>query len=123
MNFQAHNDTGEFDEIKQTIEEGFDGARTFINGLVSGVMKKLEGEPDHYDGYGDEVYKHDQRRNFGPSQSDQLRGIRRSAEARRSADHNRYDNDNRVLDDDFEALELRDDEGSCSATIAFSYPC
>jgi len=39
-------------------------------------------------------------------------GIRKSAEARRSADRERYDNDNRVLGDNFEALELRDDEGT-----------
>ena len=52
-----------------------------------------------------------QRQNYGPSQSDQIHGIRKSAEQRRSADHNRYDTDNRVLDDNFEALQLRDDEG------------
>ncbi|KAF2451517.1 hypothetical protein P171DRAFT_375775 [Karstenula rhodostoma CBS 690.94] len=100
----------DLDEIKRNLEQGFDGARNTINKWVGGFMKKLEGEPQKYDQYGNEVYRHNQRQDFGPSQSDQLRGIRRSAEARRSADHNRYDNDNRMLDDDFEALELRDDE-------------
>jgi len=51
-----------------------------------------------------------QRQNFGPSQADQLHGIRRSAEPRRSADHTRYDADNRMLGDDFAQLELRDNE-------------
>lgn len=38
-------------------------------------------------------------------------GIRKSAEQRRSADHNRYDADNRMLSDDFAQLEMRDNEG------------
>lgn len=74
-------------------------------------MKKLDGEPEQYDQYGNPVPP-PRRHNFGPSQSDQMHGIRRSAEGRRSADHNRYDVDNRVLGDNFEALELRDDEGN-----------
>jgi hypothetical protein len=51
-----------------------------------------------------------QRQNFGPSQADQLHGIRRSAEPRRSADHTRYDADNRMLGDVFAQLELRDND-------------
>jgi hypothetical protein len=39
-------------------------------------------------------------------------GIRKSSEQRRSADHNRYDADNRVLGDDFAQLEMRDHEGT-----------
>lgn len=98
------------DEIRRNLEQGFDETKKTLTGWFNNFKKKLDGEPDKYDEYGNEVYRHDQRQNFGPSQSDQLRGIRRSAEARRSADHNRYDNDNRMLGDDFEALELRDDE-------------
>lgn len=73
-------------------------------------MKKIDGEPEAYDQYGNPVQP-PRRQNFGPSQSDQQYGIRKSAEHRRSADRERYDTDNRVLGDDFEALELRDDEG------------
>jgi hypothetical protein len=40
-----------------------------------------------------------------------MHGIRKSAEQRRSADHNRYDADNRVIGDDFAKLEMRDNEG------------
>lgn len=99
------------DEIRRNLEKGFNETKETLTGWFDSFRKKLDGEPDGYDQYGNEVHRRDQRQNFGPSQSDQVRGIRRSAEARRSADHNRYDNDNRVLGDDFEALELRDDEG------------
>jgi hypothetical protein len=44
-----------------------------------------------------------------------MHGIRKSAEQRRSADHNRYDADNRVIGDDFAKLELRDNEGMLEA--------
>jgi hypothetical protein len=57
-----------------------------VTSWISNFTKKLDGdgEPDEYD---------------------------RSAEQRRSADHNRYDADNRVLGDDFAQLEMRDNEG------------
>lgn len=52
------------------------------------------------------------RQNFGASQSEQMYGIRKSSEmGRKSTDKERYDNDPTVLDDDFTALELRDEEG------------
>lgn len=117
MHVLTHECTGDIDEIKQTLEQGFDGAKNTLTKWVGGIMKKLEGEADDYDKYGNEMHRHNQRQNFGPSQSDQRHGIRRSAEARRSADHNRYDNDNRVLGDDFEALEMKDDECTSGVTI------
>ncbi len=75
---------------------------------------------EEYDRYGNIQYTGrtqppQQRQNFGPSQSDQMHGIRKSAEQRRSADHNRYDADNRVIGDDFAKLELRDNEGMLEA--------
>jgi len=58
-----------------------------------------------------------QRQDFGPSQSEQLRGIRRSAEQGwRSGDRERYDADPRVLNDDFTHLELHDNDGMTSHT-------
>jgi hypothetical protein len=82
-------------------------------------MRKLDGEPEQYDQYGNPVpsASSQRRQDFGPSQSDQQFGIRKSAEQRRSADRERYDMDNRVLGDDFEALELRDDEGMCELDV------
>ena len=105
----------DFQEIRQNIEKGFNQTKDKIVGFLGDFMKKMDGEPDRYDQYGNEV--HD-RQHMRPSQSSQQQqyGSRRSAEARRSADHNRYDNDNRVLGDDFEALELRDDEGNSHHT-------
>ncbi|KAH0024544.1 hypothetical protein KCU72_g12260, partial [Aureobasidium melanogenum] len=63
------------------------------------------------------------RQNFGSSQSEQLYGIRRSADvSRKSTDKDRYDLDNRVLDDDFTALELRDDEAQPRASSSRNRP-
>ncbi|KAF1966061.1 hypothetical protein BU23DRAFT_560523 [Bimuria novae-zelandiae CBS 107.79] len=99
-------DKDELQEIRQNIEKGFHQTRDKVMGFFKNIQKNFDGT-EGYDQYGDETYR---RQNFGPSQSNQVHGIRRSAEARRSADHSRYDSDNRVLGDDFEALELRDDE-------------
>jgi len=104
-------------EIRKNIEQGFKETQKTVTSWITNLTKKLDGEPDNYDQYGNEVQTHraggqssQQRQNFGASQSDQLHGIRKSSEARRSADHNRYDADNRVLGDDFAQLELRDNE-------------
>lgn len=98
--------------IRKNIEQGFRETQSKVNKWVGDLMKKIDGEPEEYDEYGNPTAPSSvrPRQNFGPSQSDQAYGIRKSAETRRSADHNRYDTDNRVLGDDFEALELRDDE-------------
>jgi hypothetical protein len=115
----AHVCTEDLEEFQQALGDISKGAKETISSFFSSVKQqvdKVKG-PVGEDSYGNEVYSREQRQNFGPSQSDQVRGIRRSAEARRSADHNRYDNDNRVLGDDFEALELRDDECTSSLTI------
>ena len=99
-------------EIRRNIEQGFKETQSKVNKWITDFRKKLDGEPDEYDRYGNPVPpRQDERQNFGPSQSDQLHGIRKSAELRRSSDRDRYDSDNRMLGDDFEALELRDDEG------------
>ncbi|KAF9694445.1 hypothetical protein EKO04_007488 [Ascochyta lentis] len=110
-------------EIRKNIEQGFQETQKTVNKWITSFKKKLDGEPDDYDQYGNPVHtdrEHGQssqsRQNFGSSQSDQLYGIRKSAEQRRSADmrrsadHNRYDADNRVLGDDFAQLEMRDND-------------
>ncbi|KAF1846466.1 uncharacterized protein K460DRAFT_339721 [Cucurbitaria berberidis CBS 394.84] len=106
-------------EIRKNIEQGFKDTQKTVNKWITNFTKKLDGEPDEYDRYGNPAAPHGrdssqgppQRQNFGPSQSEQLYGIRKSAEQRRSADHNRYDADNRVLGDDFAQLELKDNDG------------
>lgn len=107
----THTLVDDLPEIRRNIEQGFRETQTKVNRWITDFKKKLDGEPDEYDKYGNPVPHQEQRQNFGPSQSDQMHGVRRSAETRRSADRDRYDSDNRMLGDDFEALELRDDEG------------
>ena len=103
----------ELPQIKENVRKGFLETQTKVNRWITDFRKKLDGEDndDPYDG----PTRQDsppRRQNYGPSQSEQLYGIRRSADvSRKSTDKDRYDLDNRVLDDDFTALELRDDEG------------
>lgn len=103
-------------EIRKNIEQGFKETQQTVSKWISNFAKKLDGEVEEYDRYGNPQYTGrtgppQQRQNFGPSQSDQIHGIRKSAEQRRSADHSRYDADNRVIGDDFAKLELRDNDG------------
>lgn len=98
--------------IKQNIQKGFQETQSKFNKWINDFRKKIDGEEEDED-YPAAAGSQPRRQNFGPSQSDQLYGIRKSAEqSRRSGDRERYDSDPRVLGDDFEALELRDDEGS-----------
>jgi hypothetical protein len=98
--------------IKKNIEQGFRETQTKVNKWVGDFMKKLDGEPEAYDNYGNPLPGPTTRRweeanrEHGPQY-----GNRRSTEQRRSADRERYDTDNRVLGDDFEALGLRDEDG------------
>ncbi|CAI6228745.1 unnamed protein product [Periconia digitata] len=105
----------ELPEIRKNIEQGFRETQTKVNKWITDFRKKLDGEPDQYDVYGNPVPREHERRNFGPSQSDQVHGIRKSAETRRSADRERYDSDNRMIGDDFEALELRDNDSPANS--------
>lgn len=107
--------TDDLPEIRKNIEQGFKETQQTVTKWISNFTKKLDGEMEEYDRYGNPQYTGrtappQQRQNFGPSQSDQMHGIRKSAEQRRSADHNRYDADNRVIGDDFAKLELRDND-------------
>jgi hypothetical protein len=111
----TNNNADELPEIRKNIEQGFKETQKTVSGWINNIAKKLDGGDDEYDKYGNPQYTGrtgpPQRQNFGPSQSDQMHGIRKSAEQRRSADHNRYDADNRVIGDDFAKLEMRDNEG------------
>jgi hypothetical protein len=117
----ANTKVDDLPEIRKNIEQGFKETQKTVTNWISNFTKKLDsGEMEEYDRYGNVQYTGrqpppQQRQNFGPSQSDQMYGIRKSAEQRRSADHNRYDADNRVIGDDFAKLELRDNEGMLDA--------
>lgn len=114
----ANTKVDDLPEIRKNIEQGFKETQKTVTNWISNFTKKLDsGEMEEYDRYGNVQYTGrqpppQQRQNFGPSQSDQMYGIRKSAEQRRSADHNRYDADNRVIGDDFAKLELRDNEST-----------
>jgi len=99
--------------IKENVRKGFLETQSKVNRWITDFRKKLDGDNEDGDGIVHPGGSNQQRQNYGPSQSDQLNGIRKSTEhSRRSGDRERYDADNRMLGDDFEALELRDDEGT-----------
>jgi len=101
-------------EITKNIQQGFETTKTTINKWFTDFQRKLDGDesndPIPRPG-GSQQQQQYRRQDFGPSQSNQLYGIQKSAETRRSADRDRYDHDPQVLGDDFaHRLELRDDE-------------
>jgi hypothetical protein len=107
--------------IKQNIQKGFQETQVKVNKWIMDFKKKLDGDEDDHEGQPHPAAQSSsqvpQRQDFGPSQSEQLRGIRRSAEqGRRSGDRERYDADPRVLSDDFTQLELHDNEGKPAPT-------
>ncbi|EME49322.1 hypothetical protein DOTSEDRAFT_68186 [Dothistroma septosporum NZE10] len=104
-------------EIGKNIQQGFLETQKRVNSWITQFKKKIDGEDeeDLYDATSANTRQNtgrSGRQNFGPSQSDQLYGIRRSAEQqRRSTEAQRYDADPHELgEDEFERLELRDDE-------------
>ncbi|THY36105.1 hypothetical protein D6D01_00756 [Aureobasidium pullulans] len=111
-------------QIKENVRKGFLETQTKVNRWITDFRKKLDGE-DNDDPYAGPTRQDSppRRQNYGPSQSEQLYGIRRSADvSRKSTDKDRYDLDNRVLDDDFTALELRDDEAPLRASSSRNRP-
>lgn len=99
--------------IKQNIQKGFQETQKTVNKWLTDFKKRLDGDEED-----EEPIRQGQpsgqqpRQNFGSSQSEQLRGIRRSADqSRRSGERERYDADPRVLDDDFTQLDLHDGDG------------
>ncbi|KAH0292579.1 hypothetical protein M436DRAFT_49368 [Aureobasidium namibiae CBS 147.97] len=114
----------ELPQIKENVRKGFLETQTKVNRWITDFRKKLDGD-DNDDPYEGPTRQDSppRRQNYGPSQSEQLYGIRRSADvSRKSTDKDRYDLDNRVLDDDFTALELRDDEAQPRASSSRNRP-
>ncbi|KAM0723225.1 hypothetical protein Q7P37_001425 [Cladosporium fusiforme] len=105
-------------EIGRNIQRGFAETQKQVNSWLTNFKKRIDGDDedeDLYSGSGSSnpnATGHPGRQNFGPSQSEQLHGIRKSAEQpRRSVEQQRYDADPHVLDDEeFSCLELRDEE-------------
>jgi len=105
-------------EIGRNIQRGFAETQKQVNSWITTFKKRIDGDDNDDD---EDLYSGSSssnarpaRQNFGPSQSEQMYGIRKSAEhqqPRRSVEQQRYDSDPHVLDDaEFSRLELRDDE-------------
>lgn len=108
-------------EIGRNIQQGFFETQKKFNSWITNFKKKIDGEESE----DEDLYSSSQpssrqntgatgRQNFGSSQREQMYGIQKQADQRqqrRSTEANRYDADPQVLgDDEFERLELRDDE-------------
>ena len=109
--------------IKKNLEQGFKETQSKVNSWITGLRKRIDGDDasDILAGQG----TGGERQNFGPSQADQLRGIRKTADlnrARRSMDTERYDADAPALGEDFGALALHDDGNSYIFILSFPLP-
>lgn len=93
--------------------KGFLDTQSKVNRWITDFRKRIDGEENDDPTMGPTRQDSPPRRqNFGPSQNEQMYGIRKSSElGRKSTDRERYDADPHVLGDDFTALEMRDDEG------------
>lgn len=107
------NPPDELPEIRENLRQGFITTQSKVNKWISDFRKRIDGDEDDVTNIpvaGQGAPRH----NFGNSQAEQLRGIRKiSTEAskpgRRSTDLDRYDADPRVLSDNFADLELKDE--------------
>ncbi|KAF2672389.1 hypothetical protein BT63DRAFT_422856 [Microthyrium microscopicum] len=98
--------------IQEKLTKTFNETKSTVNKWWGDFQKKLDGDESM-----DPIPRpggrpQPPRNDFGPSQSNQIHGIRKNAESsRRSGEHDRYDADPQVLADDFgHRLELREDE-------------
>ncbi|KAL1306734.1 hypothetical protein AAFC00_005399 [Neodothiora populina] len=109
--------------IRENVRKGFIETQSKVNQWISDFRKRIDGdEDDPYRGP-PRMESPPRRQNFGPSQTEQMYGIRKSAETgRKSTDRDRYDADPHVLDDDLTTLELRDDEGMGSGRRPLNDP-
>ena len=110
-------------EIGRNIQRGFAETQKQVNSWITTFKKRIDGDDDDEDLYSGSSSSNARpaRQNFGPSQSEQMYGIRKSAEhtPRRSVEQQRYDSDPHVLDDsEFSRLELRDDEARKSPRLS-----
>lgn len=105
--------------IKQNIAKGFQDTQKTFNKWITDFKKKLDGDEEDEPPVAQSSRQGEQQRqNFGPSQAEQMRGIRKmsSEQSRRSGDRERYDADPRVLSDDFRELDIHDGEGISQPT-------
>jgi len=85
--------------IKENLRKGFLETQTKVNGWITNLKKKIDGE--------DDAGESSQRLGSGTQSPPFLR--RSGDNARRSGDYNRYDADPQVLGDDFTGMQLNQD--------------
>jgi len=81
--------------IKENLRKGFLETQTKVNGWITTLKKKIDGE--------------DEDENQQPGSASAQYRPRRSNDGRPSGDYNRYDADPQVLDDDFAGMQLNSD--------------
>lgn len=93
--------------IKENLRKGFLETQTKVNGWITNLKKKIDGDDDAAES----------SQGFGPGSQN----TRRSGDnSRRSGDYNRYDADPQVLGDDFASMQLNQD-GMKSLTSPLLY--
>lgn len=85
--------------IKESLKKGFLETQSKVNGWITNLKKKLDGE---------DTEEGPSTQNYNSGQHTQYRS-RRSGEGRRSGDYGRYDADPKVLGDDFAGIQLNED--------------
>lgn len=83
--------------IKENLKKGFFETQTKVNGWITTLRKKIDGEEEEGSSSAPQGHYNQQY------------GSRRSGDGRQSGDYNRYDADPHVLGDDFAGIQLNDD--------------
>jgi len=91
--------------IKENLRQGFVQTQKTVNSWITNLKKKLDGD----DAQGEIAHGNQGVPQGRPGGPNQPYGTRRSGDARRSGDYNRYDADPQVLGDDFAGIQLNDD--------------
>ncbi len=91
--------------IKENLRKGFVETQKTVNSWITNLKKRIDG-----DDLEDETSQGHQGAGAARGGSSNAPyGSRRSGDARRSGDYNRYDADPQVLGDDFAGIQLNDD--------------
>jgi len=85
--------------IKENLRKGFIETQTRVNGWITNLRKRIDGEGD--DDASPETHGSPGSAGYRP---------RRSGDGRQSSDYNRYDADPAVLSDDFAGIQMNDDD-------------
>lgn len=85
--------------IKENLRKGFLETQSKVNGWISTLKKKIDGEDEDDD---------PQPQGYSASSARAPYRSRRSGDGRESGDYNRYDADPQVLSDDFAGIQMND---------------